>query len=57
MRSCNNQLDAPSYVGEVVDTPEYPFPIFNPKSIIRVEGHDTWIPSCEEVQKMQKKRA
>jgi branched-chain amino acid transport system substrate-binding protein len=57
MRSCNNQLDAPSYVGEVVDTPDYPFPIFDPKSIIRIEGHEVWIPTCEEVQKMQKKRA
>ncbi len=57
MRSCNNQLDAPSYVGEVVDTPDYPFPIFDPKSIIRIEGHEVWIPTCEEVQKMHKKRA
>jgi ABC-type branched-subunit amino acid transport system substrate-binding protein len=57
MRSCNNQLDCPSYVGEVVDVPQYPFPIFDLKTMIVVPGHDVWIPRCEEVQKMQKKRA
>ena len=57
MRSCNNQLDCPSYVGKVVDVPQYPFPIFDLKTMIVVPGHDVWIPSCEEVQKMQKKRA
>ena len=55
-RDCNNQLDAPSYVGEVVDTPDYPFPIFDLKSMVMVKGHDVWIPTCEEVQKLQKKR-
>ncbi len=56
MRACNNQLDAPSYVGEVVDSPQYPFPIFDPKSLIRVEGHEVWLPTCEEVEKVKKKR-
>jgi branched-chain amino acid transport system substrate-binding protein len=56
LRDCNNQLDAPSYVGEVTDVPEYPFPIFNPKTMIIVKGHEVWVPSCEEVRKMQKKR-
>ena len=56
-RDCNNQLDAPSYVGEVVDTPDYPFPIFNPKTMVVVPGHEVWIPTCEEVRKLQKKRA
>ena len=56
-RDCNNQLDAPSYVGEVVDTPDYPFPIFNPKTMVEVQGHEVWIPTCEEVRKLQKKRA
>jgi branched-chain amino acid transport system substrate-binding protein len=56
-RDCNNQLDAPSYVGEVVDTPKYPFPIFNPETMIVVTGHDVWIPTCEEIQKLKKKRA
>ncbi len=56
-RDCNNQLDAPSYVGEVVDTPDYPFPIFDLKTMIVVQGHEVWIPTCEEVQKLQKKRA
>lgn len=57
-RDCNNQLDCASYLGEVVDVPEYPFPIFNPKTMIVVEGRDVWLPtSCEEVRKIQKKRA
>lgn len=56
-RECNNQLDAPSYVGEVVDTPKYPFPIFDPKSLIIVKGKDVWIPTCEDVRKLQKKRS
>jgi branched-chain amino acid transport system substrate-binding protein len=57
-RDCNNQLDCASYLGEVVDVPEYPFPIFNPKTLIVVEGRDVWLPaSCEDVRKIQKKRA
>ena len=56
LRDCNNQLDAPSYVGEVVDTPQYPFPIFDPKTMIKVKGSEVWVPSCEEVRKMMKKR-
>lgn len=57
-RDCNNQLDAPSYVGEVVDDPRYPFPIFDPKSLIVVQGRDVWMPrTCEEVRKLQKTRA
>ena len=56
-RDCNNQLDAPSYVGEVVDTLDYPFPIFDLKTMIVVQGHEVWIPTCEEVRKLQKKRA
>jgi branched-chain amino acid transport system substrate-binding protein len=56
-RDCNNQLDCPSYLGEVVDVPEYPFPIFNPKSLMMVQGHEVWLPaSCDEVRKIQKKR-
>jgi branched-chain amino acid transport system substrate-binding protein len=57
LRDCNNQLDAPSYVGEVVDTPEYPFPVFDLKTMIVVKGHEVWIPTCEEVRKLMKKRA
>ena len=56
-RECNNQLDAPSYVGKVVDTPDYPFPIFDPKTMVQVQGHDVWLPTCEEVKSLQKKRA
>lgn len=57
-RDCNNQLDCPSYIGEVVDVPEYKFPIFNPKTLMRIEGRDVWLPAtCEEVRKIQKPRA
>jgi len=55
-RDCNNQLDAPSYVGKVVDTADYPFPIFDLKTLVAVQGHEVWIPTCEEVRKLQKKR-
>jgi branched-chain amino acid transport system substrate-binding protein len=55
-RDCNNQLDAPSYVGEVVDSPDYSFPIFDLKTMVEVQGHEVWIPTCEEVRKLQKKR-
>jgi branched-chain amino acid transport system substrate-binding protein len=55
-RDCNNQLDAPSYVGEVVDTPQYPFPIFDLKTMIVVYSHEVWVPTCEEARKLQKKR-
>lgn len=57
IRDCNNQLDAPSYVGEVVDVPQYPFPIFDPKTLLVIKGDEVWIPSCEEVRKLQKKRS
>jgi branched-chain amino acid transport system substrate-binding protein len=55
-RDCNNQLDAPSYVGEVVDTPEFPFPIFDRKSMIIVYSREVWVPTCEEARKLMKKR-
>jgi len=55
-RDCTNQLDCQSYVGEVVDTPQYPFPIFDLKTMIIVYGHEVWIPNCEEARKLQKKR-
>ena len=28
--------------GEVWDSPDFPFPIYNPKTMIQVEGHDVW---------------
>jgi branched-chain amino acid transport system substrate-binding protein len=57
MRDCSNQLDVPSYVGEVWDSPNYPFPIYKPDTMIVVEGHDVWTPTCEDVEKLKKKRA
>ena len=57
-RDCNNQLDIPAgYVGEVWDSPDYPFPIYNPKTMIIVPAKEVWVPTCEEVRKLQKKRA
>jgi hypothetical protein len=31
-RDCCNQLDVPSYVGEVWDSRDYPFPICKPET-------------------------
>ena len=56
-RDCSNQLDVPSYVGEVWDSPNYPFPIYKPDTMIVVESHDVWTPTCDEVEKLKKKRA
>lgn len=57
-RDCNNQLDCPSYLGRVADTPDYPFPVFEKSSIIAVQGRDIWLPkTCEEVRKIQKPRS
>lgn len=56
-RSCNNQLGIPSYVGTVADVPEYKFPILDPRTMTRVAAEQTWLPTCDEVQAIQKKRA
>ncbi len=57
-RICNNQLDAPAgYVGAVKDYPEYPFPIYDLDTMIIVPAKEVWIPTCEEVNKLHKKRA
>jgi len=56
-RDCSNQLDAPSYVGEVWDSPDYPFPIYKPETMVVVPGNEVWTPSCAEVEKRRKKRA
>jgi branched-chain amino acid transport system substrate-binding protein len=55
-RELTNQLDCPSYVGEVWDSPDYPFPIYNPKTMIVVEGHDVWRDD-ETVKKKLKHRS
>ena len=56
-RDCSNQLNVPSYVGEVWDSPDYPFPIYKPDTMIQVEGNEVWTPTCQEVDKLKKKRA
>jgi branched-chain amino acid transport system substrate-binding protein len=57
-RSCNNQLDIPAgYVGAVKDHPDYSFPIYDLDTMIVVKAEDVWVPTCGEVQKLQKKRA
>jgi ABC-type branched-subunit amino acid transport system substrate-binding protein len=57
-RDCNNQLDIPAgYVGAVKDYPDYPFPIYDLDTMIIVKAEDVWVPTCEEVRKLQKARA
>jgi len=56
-RDCSNQLEVPSYVGEVWDSPDYPFPIFKPDTMVLAEAKEVWTPTCEEVDKLKKKRA
>ncbi|MBE0600064.1 MAG: ABC transporter substrate-binding protein [Burkholderiaceae bacterium] len=56
-RDCSNQLEVPSYVGEVWDSPDYPFPIYKPDTMVVVEAKEVWTPTCEEVDKLKKKRA
>ena len=56
-RDCSNQLEVPSYVGEVWDSPDYPFPIYKPDSMVLVEAKEVWTGSCDEVEKLKKKRA
>ena len=56
-RSCNNQLGVPSYVGMVTDATDYKFPILDPKTMTRVAAEETWLPTCDEIKSIQKKRA
>jgi len=56
-RDCSNQLEVPSYVGEVWDSPDYPFPIYKPDTLVYVEAKEVWTPTCAEVEKLKKKRA
>ena len=57
-RDCNNQLNIPAgYVGAVWDSPDYPFPIYDPKTMIVVKAEEVWTPTCDDVRKLQKKRA
>ena len=57
-RDCNNQLNIPAgYVGAVWDSPDYPFPIYDPKTMIVVKAEEVWTPTCEEVRKLQRARA
>jgi branched-chain amino acid transport system substrate-binding protein len=56
-RDCSNQLDAPSYIGEVWDSRDYPFPIYKPETLVVVPGNEVWTRTCAEVEKLKKKRA
>jgi len=57
-RDCNNQLNIPAgYVGEVADSPDYPFPIYKLDTMIIVKAEEVWVPTCDEVRKLQKARA
>jgi branched-chain amino acid transport system substrate-binding protein len=54
--TCSNQLDIPAgFVGTVTDTPEYPFPVYDPKSLIRVDAKEV-ARSCEQVSEGRKRR-
>jgi len=56
-RDCSNQLDAPSYIGEVWDSPDYPFPVYKPDTMVVVPGNEVWTPNCTEVGKLRKRRS
>jgi len=55
-RKCDNQLNVPTYIGEVFDDPDYPFPIYNRDKMIVVEAEDVW-GTCEEAEAGRKKRS
>ncbi len=44
-RDIDNQLNCPSYLGTVTDTPDYPFPIY--KDTVVVTGEESWRPEAE----------
>jgi hypothetical protein len=44
-------------VGEVWDSPDYPFPIYKPDTMRIVKAEEVWTPTCDDVRKLQKKRA
>lgn len=55
-RECDNQLNVPTYIGEVADDPDFPFPIYDRKKMIVVEAEDVW-GTCEEAEKNRKRRS
>lgn len=46
-RKCDNQLNVPTYIGTVVDDPDFDFPIFDRKTMKVVEAEQVWR-SCEK---------
>jgi hypothetical protein len=53
-RKIDNQLSCASYVGEVADEPEYPFPIY--RALVVISGPDSWRPEQEIVAAREKKK-
>ncbi len=55
-RECDNQLNVPTYIGEVHDDPEFPFPIYKRDTMIVVEAENVW-GTCDEATANRKTRA
>lgn len=54
--ACSNQLAIPAgFVGTITDTPDYPFPIYDPKTLVRVDAKEVER-SCAEIEAVRKKR-
>ena len=54
-RECDNQLNVPTYIGEVYDDPEFDFPIYKRDSMIVVDAESVW-GTCEAVSANRKQR-
>ncbi|MHA7774741.1 ABC transporter substrate-binding protein [Roseibium sp. M-1] len=54
-RTCDNQLNVPTYIGQVYDDPEFDFPIYKRGAMIEVAAEEVW-GSCEEVSQGRKQR-
>lgn len=55
-RECDNQLNVPTYIGTVVDDPEFDFPIYDRKTLIKVEAEKVW-GACSDIMANRKQRA
>jgi branched-chain amino acid transport system substrate-binding protein len=55
-RECDNQLNVPTYIGEVYDDPEFDFPIYKRDSMIVVDAEAVW-GTCEGVSADRKQRS
>lgn len=51
-RKCDNQANAPEYVGFTVKDPRYPFLVL--RDVLVVKAEDAWL-SCDEIKKVRSK--